>query len=173
MIAFMKSWCEGIIVAVMLSIIIELLIPEGSNKKYVKVVIGIYILFVILGPILEKINKGYSLEKFLELDTIEVSTEVNNDIKKVYIDGIEETIKNELIEKGYYVKTVTVDVDINYENIEKIEIELLSEKINKEDIQIDPIIISKNEDNKQNEYTDIIKTISENYNVSIDKIFIY
>ena len=36
MINFMKTWCEGIIVAVMISIIIELLIPEGNNKKYVK-----------------------------------------------------------------------------------------------------------------------------------------
>ena len=114
MIGFMKSWCEGIIVAVIISIIIELMIPEGNNKKYVKVVIGIYILFVIIGPILDKINVGYSLENFFELQTIGVSAELNNDIKNVYVQGMEETIKNELKENGYFVEKVKVKVDNSY-----------------------------------------------------------
>ena len=48
MILKIKSWCEGIIVAIIISIIIEMLVPDGNNKKYVKVVIGIYIIFVTL-----------------------------------------------------------------------------------------------------------------------------
>ena len=30
MIAFLKSWCEGIIVAVILSLMIETILPEGN-----------------------------------------------------------------------------------------------------------------------------------------------
>ena len=33
MIVFLKSWCEGIIVAVILSIFIESILPEGNHKK--------------------------------------------------------------------------------------------------------------------------------------------
>ena len=43
MIEFFRSWCEGIIVAVIIAMLIEAILPEGNNKKYVKVVIGIYI----------------------------------------------------------------------------------------------------------------------------------
>lgn len=38
MIIFLKKWCEGIIVAVVVSIIIESIMPEGNNKKYLKVI---------------------------------------------------------------------------------------------------------------------------------------
>ena len=172
MIAFMKTWCEGIIVAVMLSIIIELLIPEGNNKKYVKVVIGIYILFVIIGPILEKINTDYALETFFELKSIEVSTDVNENIKDVYIDGIEETIKNELIEKGYLVEKVNVIVDRNYENIEKLEIKLLSESTSKSEIKIEPVKIGENEIIEEKN-VDLKNMLAEKYQVPVDNIYIF
>lgn len=173
MITFIKSWCEGIIVAVMLSIIIEMLLPEGNNKKYVKVVVGIYILFVIIGPILEKINTGYTLETFFEFDTIEVSADVDENIKDVYIDGIEETIKNELIESGYFVEKVSISVDNNYENIEKIEIELSSENNrNNNEIQIDSIVIGENQVIEK-ENIELKNMLAENYQVPIEKIYIF
>ena len=55
MILKLKSWCEGIIVSIILCIIIESLIPEGNNKKYVKVIIGIYIMYVSLNPLLNSL----------------------------------------------------------------------------------------------------------------------
>ena len=44
MVAFISSWAQGIIVAVIIASIIEMILPEGSSKKYIKVVIGVYIL---------------------------------------------------------------------------------------------------------------------------------
>lgn len=38
MIASIKTWIENIIIVVIISIIIEMILPEGNNKKYVKVV---------------------------------------------------------------------------------------------------------------------------------------
>ena len=56
MILAIKNWCEGIIIAIIISIIVELLLPNGNNRKYVKVVSGIYIMFVILNPLLEMLK---------------------------------------------------------------------------------------------------------------------
>ena len=57
MIGKLKLWTSDIIIAVVISIIIEMIIPDGNNKKYVKVVSGLYILFVILNPFLDVKNK--------------------------------------------------------------------------------------------------------------------
>ena len=54
MVAFFSSWAQGIIVAVIVATIVELLLPNGSSKKYVKVVVGIYILFSIIAPVVNK-----------------------------------------------------------------------------------------------------------------------
>ena len=36
MILKIRAWCEGIIIAIIISIIIEMILPDGKNKKYVK-----------------------------------------------------------------------------------------------------------------------------------------
>jgi len=40
---FINSWASGLIVAVIIATIIELILPENTNKKYVKMVSGIFI----------------------------------------------------------------------------------------------------------------------------------
>lgn len=40
----------------MIATILEMILPEGKNKKYIKTVIGIYILFAVLSPIISKIT---------------------------------------------------------------------------------------------------------------------
>ena len=58
MVKFLSNWGQGIIVAVIIGTIIEMLIPaEGGIKKYVKVVIGVYILFSVVSPFIQKIGK--------------------------------------------------------------------------------------------------------------------
>ena len=43
MINFLSSWAEQIIIAVIAASIIEMILPENKNKKYVKMIIGIYL----------------------------------------------------------------------------------------------------------------------------------
>ena len=45
---FLNSWLQGIIVSVVISTIIEMILPNGNTKKYVKVVLGIYVMFNII-----------------------------------------------------------------------------------------------------------------------------
>ena len=46
MINFLKTWCENIVVVLIISVIIEMILPEGKNKKYVQVIIGIQYLLI-------------------------------------------------------------------------------------------------------------------------------
>ncbi len=56
MIVFLRSWCEQIIISIFISMIVEMFVPAGNIKKYVKVVVGVYIMFVILNPIISNIG---------------------------------------------------------------------------------------------------------------------
>ena len=84
MIEFFKSWCEGIIIAVVISIIIESILPEGSIKKYVKVIISIYIVFTILNPILGKLDTNLDFVNNINLASIETSSIGTENIKELY-----------------------------------------------------------------------------------------
>ena len=67
-----SAWAQGIIIAVIVGSIIQMLLPENKNKKYIKVVIGIYILFSILSPIVGKNLSldDYNFDNYLLIDFV-------------------------------------------------------------------------------------------------------
>jgi stage III sporulation protein AF len=162
-----KQWCEGIIVAIIISIIIEMLIPDGKNKKYVKVVIGIYIMFITLNPILELLNYDFEIDDFFELQNIQVSSNYDPEMVEVYVLGIEQTIKEEIENLGYDVENVSVFLDDTYENIEKIELEISGKAYKIKSIE--KVVIGENKKNVVY-YEEIIQFLKENYGISEDNI---
>lgn len=141
MIDFLSSWGQGIIVAVIIGTIIEMILPEGSSKKYIKVVIGIYILFTIISPFIQKFSGSklsaeniLNTEKYEKMmakgsNTISKKIEDNNSrtIKDIYTENLKTDIKAKLKEKGYEAESIYLRVsdDGNY-TIEKLQIKLLA-----------------------------------------------
>jgi stage III sporulation protein AF len=170
MILKLKAWCEGIVIAIIISTIIEMIIPDNKSKKYVKVVIGIYIMFVCLNPILELLKYDLNFENIFDIETVEASTSVDSKIKDVYVLGIEEKIKEDVESIGYILEDVQVFVDSNYEEINGINLKIKS-KQSENIVEIEKINIGKQTDEKEN-YEDIVNLLVTNYLVSKDKIFI-
>lgn len=167
MVKIIRNWCEGIIVAIILSIIIEILVPDGNNKKYVKVVIGVYIIFVVINPILKLMDYDFNFDFFKYSAQEETYVNINTDMKDVYIVGIEQELKKEIENLGYSVKTLKVNVDKSYENIESIEIKI-ENKTDKN--MIEPVVIG---DNKIKEnFEEVTNYIKENYNLNEEQIII-
>lgn len=170
MIFKLKQWCEGIIIAIIISVIIEMLVPDIKSKKYVKVIIGIYIMFVSLNPILEMLNYDFNFSKILETNTIETSSQnYNEKIKNVYILGIEEKIKEDIENLGYIVEDVSIATDSNYEKIEKISFKIKSKKnVNNNIAEVQKITIGK----EKKDYDDIVSFLKTNYLVEEEQILI-
>ena len=139
MIEFLSSWAQGIIVAVIIATLIEMILPNSSSKKYVKVVIGMYILFTIVSPIIKKLGgkdinlNTINIEKYERQisksdNTISRKFEDNNtrSIKDIYVSNLKADISAKLKEKGYEIDTSAVQIkdDENY-TIEKITLKLI------------------------------------------------
>ena len=139
MIEFLSSWAQGIIVAVIIATLIEMILPNSSSKKYVKVVIGMYILFTIVSPIIKKLGgkdinlNTINIEKYEQQisksdNTISRKFEDNNtrSIKDIYVSNLKADISAKLKEKGYEIDTSDIQIkdDENY-TIEKITLKLI------------------------------------------------
>ena len=117
-----------------------MILPEGNSKKYIKVVIGIYVLFTIVSPIITKISgKEIQVSDIIDLDEyieeaktasetqnqMEIQNEDN--ILDIYVSGIKEDMKAKIEAKGYVVNNINISVakDGSYEiqsvvlNVEK------------------------------------------------------
>lgn len=49
---FLKSWVQQIVIALVLTSLLEMLLPGGRFKKYVRVVMGFFLILILLHPLL-------------------------------------------------------------------------------------------------------------------------
>lgn len=146
MVNWLSNWAEAIIIAVIIATIIEMILPEGSSKKYIKVVTGVYILFTIVSPIITQFTgKSLAVSDFLDLDsyinevkekeTTQNLLQENNaaSIKDIYVGNLKADIQNKLKGKGYTVTTIFLEVgdDENY-TLHKISLSIIKDE-DKED----------------------------------------
>ena len=116
MISNISSWAQGIIIAIIVGSIIQMLLPENKNKKYIKLVIGVYILFYIINPVVGKqlnLNE-FSLDEYLSVDAKTNSEETNiydNTVKETFKNKVIYNIKSQLNSKGYESDNIKIEID--------------------------------------------------------------
>lgn len=167
MVGVINSWAQGIILAVIVASIIEIILPEGNNKKYVKTIIGIYILFVMIHPLISKIsNKNIDINSVIKTTTSkmeeykseDLTLETNTYIEETYKEKIREDIKQKTQEKGYDINSLNLDIEIkdeeNYGQVNNIIMKI--SKIKEEEVE------NKNTENTINEIQSVEISISDN-----------
>lgn len=141
---FLSSWLQGIMIAVIVSTLIEMILPSGNNKKYIKVVLGIYVVFNIITPVVNQffhsdfeLSSIFKIEEYTnKMETYEVNTkniDMNktneNSIKQIYISNLKNDIEAKLKEKDYQVNQIEVEI----ENDETYQIKKLSLSLQKKE----------------------------------------
>lgn len=163
---FLSDWIEGIAIAVIIVSIFEMVLPNGNTKKYIKVILGIYVIFSIISPFVNS-KELYSLDISDMIETytsdIETSSSAKNtegNLEEIYIDTFEKEITNTIEKKGYNVKNCLVEAVFDTESedfgITKITITLDSKNSN-----------YKSKDNKkENEISNIENVDKVEVNIS-------
>lgn len=200
MISFIRSWAEQVIVAVIIASIIEMILPENKNKKYIKMIIGMYILFNIISPVIKNNNyfnfEEFNIEKYASTTSsgIEVNQEsMDKRLEQLYIEELEKDLKNKVKEKGYNVTSCKIDAVLNENSsnkgINKIKLKISKlnstndknssvNSIEKVEIKVglDKILNSKSNEEKNDneaskiEIAELRKTLSDYYQLDIKKI---
>ena len=137
MVNFLSSWVKNLSLAIVVVSILEMLLPNNKTKKYVKMVMGLYILFSIISPFIknsdklnfENIDVSSYINEELNTSNVEVNQEsMDKRLKEIYIEELENDITKKLKEKGYTIEYCKVDANISQENndsgIKKITLKL-------------------------------------------------
>ena len=191
MIEIINSWAQKIIIVVIICTIIEMILPEGKNKKYIKTVIGIYVVFTIISPIISKTNNNtIDLNKYFKIEdnkTIETSSPVmvntNEYIEEVYKEKLKTDIKTKIEAMNYSVKNIDLEIETeneeNYGTILKLELCALQkqQETQKSNIQIEKIVIGEEKKEESGisdkEKEKIKQSISAIYYVPEENIIVY
>lgn len=114
MINFISSWAEQIVLAVVVATIIELILPTNKNKKYIQMVIGVYVLFNIISPIIKNKDnfsvEKYNTEKYESQSQYEIDqSSMDTRIEKIYLEELEKKTQEKFQDNGYVVTKCKVD----------------------------------------------------------------
>ena len=114
MVEALKSWVSNIIAIIFFITIIEVVLPNGSTKKYVGLVTGMLIIITIMTPVVKALGGQIDL-KIPELNTSTSSLKSSSDeqiyklnqiqtqqVLKVYKDKLDSEIKDTLKNLGEY-----------------------------------------------------------------------
>ena len=140
MINFLSSWVKNLSLALIVVSILEMLLPNNKTKKYIKMVMGLYILFSIIAPFvnnsnvlnfnIEDVYSDYSKE-ISNTSTTSTAGEVNqasmdDRLNQLYKEQLESDITQKVEEKGYDVRKCKVDAHVSESDtgIESITIEI-------------------------------------------------
>lgn len=125
MIEILSSWAKGLGLTIVIVSIFEMLLPNNNSKKYIRMVLGIYVIFNIISPLVKN-KEVFSLDN-LNLDeyqTVETTvvdqTSMDERIKELYEQELEKDITKKLREEGYEVTNVKVEAEISNEEESKI-----------------------------------------------------
>ena len=120
MIEFLSSWAKGLGLAIVIVSILEMVLPNNKTKKYIRAIMGIYILFNIINPFIKN-KEVFNVNEFdisnYTANTISTNTvnqtSMNERIEELYIEEIEKDITKKIEEQGYIVTKCKVQAKIN------------------------------------------------------------
>ena len=137
MIKFISDWAKSLGLAIIIVSILEMLLPNNKTKKYIKVIMGIYILFNIISPFVK--NKGIFNLNEIDLEAYSSTQQSNEEVDQTSMDKriidlyekeLEKDIKDKLTKKGYIISNCRVIAKIGNKDedthITKIKLQIRS-----------------------------------------------
>ncbi len=181
MIEFLSSWAKSLGVTIVIVSILEMLLPNNKTKKYIRMVLGIFVIFNIISPFItnkDKLNfNSIDMGNIGNMSTYETSSSLDDEvvnqtsmderIEDLYQEELEKDITKKVEEEGFEVTNCKVEAKIpdknNQENEEDTGITKIELKIEKSDKKEET---NKSTENKIVEEIQKIKKVDTSINDS-------
>lgn len=166
----LKSFIEQIIYIAIISIIIEIIMPKGNTKKYVYVILSLFVLLNILSPIFNVI-KDVDMQNALDniLETISGNVENSNVSIEDFSGYTNDKVKKELEEKlktELKIKFLDIDMKVKEVNIKK------DASNNFKSLEVEVENLEYLGENKISRIADAIKLVAESYGIDENNVII-
>ena len=150
----MQSYILSVIGIVFVSVLIEIILPNGQTAKYIKGIFSIFVVFVLINPVINFFKKDFDISRYIITDGVSVDKKLLKNLYKNQIIATEQDIVNTLEANGYSGVIVNLEYEIVEEKI----------KISKAKINLDKLVISSQNENI-NKYQFIRQVVTENFNI--------
>ena len=111
-IAAIASWIKEIIYIILFATFLEFLLPNGQMRKFIRVIIGLFIMLAILSPVMDIMSKGQQADKLSAWSVMSSQdSKINESTNKIALS--QEQLASELYQQqlAKQIRSVVVNLD--------------------------------------------------------------
>jgi len=109
----MGIWIISVTGIVALTLLVDIILPEGESNKYIKAVMSILTTFVLIQPLPGVLSENFDVGEYFEIDTVSADTGLKTKLDDIKTDYWENTINAVLNSNG--VKNADIKVVLDEE----------------------------------------------------------
>ena len=110
--SFISSWVLSIAGISVIGVLVELILPSGQTKKYVKGVFAFVVVMVIITPLPKLFGSNFQVDDILEENAIIIQEDFVYQINRERLEKIEEMIESDLQMEGFENVKVKINANI-------------------------------------------------------------
>ena len=154
-----SSWILSIAGVVVLSILLDLFLPEGKLNSYIKTIFNFVIILVVITPLPELFNKDFDTSTMFSNSQIVLQEDYIYQLNRDKLTMLETTIEDTLSNSGY--KNIDVSISANIFVIEM--------KIETIFVDLSNLVIQQNDENI-NIKNEVVKCITSIISINKENI---
>ena len=134
----MKVWILSIVGVIFLSVMLDIVCPEGKTNIFIKSIFVLMFMYVILLPIIKLIKNTDMLDLTKYLNVVEIDIRDTDEFEQI-INELEIKIQEYVSENGIggVVFEISGNVSKNNVEIKEIKVDLSNTVLNEENVHID------------------------------------
>ncbi len=107
----MTVWLVSIVGIVALTLLVDIIVPQGESNKYIKGVLAAVATLVLVQPIPAVLNGSIDIEQYFQGEETFLDEELARNLENIKSSQIETSVVNLLESKGVGNALVTVDFE--------------------------------------------------------------
>ena len=158
-----STWVLSIVGIIILSILVDLILPSGKTSSFIKNIFGYLIIVVILSPVFTFFtNKEFSVNDLFDKENVQIQDGFVASVNRQFLDNAEKAIEKACEQEGFRFVEVGIDANIFESNL----------VINQISIDLKFVVIDDKAKNK-NIKTSILDIVQDNIKIEKEIVVFY
>ena len=112
MLSELSNWILSIAGIICVSVIVELILPDGQMNRYIKGIFSFIIILVVIMPIPKLLNRDFDFSNIFDNSGYEINSDYLYQVKLDKMNSVKNEIEKQIEKRGYLNVVVSINCDI-------------------------------------------------------------
>ena len=112
MLCELSNWILSIAGIICVSVIVELILPDGQMNRYIKGIFSFIIILVVIMPIPKLLNRDFNFSNIFDNSGYEINSDYLYQVNLDKMNSVKNEIEKQIEKRGYLNVVVSINCDI-------------------------------------------------------------